>query len=363
MLYFGRIMHIDFKKKLLRWNQEQNFRDMPWKNETNPYRIWLSEIILQQTRVEQGKVYYEKFITVYPTITDLAKAPEKKIFKSWEGLGYYSRCRNLIATARRIVRDHNGQFPSSYEEIRALPGIGPYTAAAIASFAFGLPYAVVDGNVERVLARYFGISTSNGSVAGKKLYHAIAEELLDKKDPSSYNQAIMDFGATVCKPRNPLCDGCFQARNCQAFQNGWVQDLPVRQQTTPRRKRWFYYFIVKAGKNKVWIRERTERDIWQNLFEFALCETGQLIPQDKIRNLPFIRKHFGEKEILIKYISPVYYQTLSHQTISCRFVHLEASMTAFPGFMSVSRKQLRAYPFPKIIADYLGSCPPSNFLW
>src|SRR5580765_3578327 len=196
-------MQIDFKKKLLRWNKEHNFRSMPWKNERDPYRIWLSEIILQQTRVEQGIGYYEKFISAFPTIRHLAIAREKEIFKYWEGLGYYTRCRNLIATAKKIVHEYKGQFPSSYDDIRALPGIGPYTAAAIASFAYGLPYPVVDGNVERVFSRYFGIDASTGTAAGKKLYQSIAIELLDKRNPATYNQAIMDFGATICKPRNP----------------------------------------------------------------------------------------------------------------------------------------------------------------
>src|SRR5450432_4373516 len=197
-------MQIDFTKKLLAWNRNQNKRPMPWKGETNPYRVWLSEIILQQTRVEQGTAYYEKFVAGFPTILDLAKASEKEIFKYWEGLGYYGRCRNLIATAKKIASEYDGRFPSSYAQILLLPGIGPYTAAAIASFAFGLPHAVVDGNVQRVLARYFRMSTPAGSAAGKKLFTDIAGRLLDRKDPAVYNQAIMDFGATICKPKNPL---------------------------------------------------------------------------------------------------------------------------------------------------------------
>jgi A/G-specific adenine glycosylase len=356
-------MQIDFKKKLLQWNREQNFRDMPWKNETNPYRIWLSEIILQQTRVEQGKAYYNKFISTFPTIRHLAKAPEKKIFKHWEGLGYYSRCRNLIATAKKIVLDYNGQFPSTYNDIRELPGIGPYTAAAIASFAFGLPYAVVDGNVERVLSRYFGVTASASTAAGKKIYYSLAGELLDKSDPASYNQAMMDFGATVCKPRNPLCNECILSRNCQAFKNGWVKDLPKKKKPLIRRERWFYYFIIEAGKNKYWIRERTEKDIWQNLYEFKLFESGQIIPQDRISNLPFFRKHFGKKQIPIKYISPVYDQTLTHQTIHCSFVHLNIALAAFPGFLPVSNDQFRAFPFPKLIADYIEKNSSTLSLW
>jgi A/G-specific adenine glycosylase len=350
-------MQIDFKKKLLRWNREHNFRVMPWKNETDPYRIWLSEIILQQTRVEQGIGYYEKFISAFPTIRHLAFAREKEIFKYWEGLGYYTRCKNLIASAKKIVHENNGRFPSSYDDIRALPGIGPYTAAAIASFAYGLPYPVVDGNVERVFSRYFGIDTSPGTVAGKKLYQSIAVELLDKINPAAYNQAIMDFGATICKPRNPLCTECVQVKNCQAFQNGWVQVLPKKQKPLPRKKRWFYYFIIENGQDKFWIRKRTQKDIWQNLYEFALCETGQIIPQAQLLNLAFLRKQFGKKAIQIKHISPVYCQTLTHQIIVCSFVRLNTVLAVLPGFQPVSGKQLRVFPFPKLIADYIKTGP------
>ena len=348
-------MPIDFTKKLLKWNREQNFRLMPWKKETNPYRIWLSEIILQQTRVDQGMAYYEKFLVAFPTITALANASEKEIFKLWEGLGYYTRCRNLIATAKIIAGEQHGRFPSTYQEILALPGIGPYTAAAIASFAFGLPYAVVDGNVERVLARYFGISMPTGSSAGKKLYHTLAGELLDKKSPASYNQAIMDFGATVCKPRNPLCSECIQAKNCQSLQNGWTKVLPRKRPISPRKERWFYYFIVEAGKNKWWIRKREEKDIWQNLYEFVLWETGKLIPQERISEIPFLRKYFGKKGFQIRHISTPVHQLLTHQSITGYFIHLNNTLAEFPGYQSVSGKRLRAFPFPKMIADYIAS--------
>ena len=185
----------DFTKILLKWNKNDNIRSMPWKGEKDPYKIWLSEVILQQTRVEQGWAYYEKFLESFPTIQDLAAAPEQKVFKCWEGLGYYSRCRNLIATAKKIVSDYNGKFPPDYVSIRELKGIGPYTAAAIASFAFDLPYAVVDGNVIRVLARYFGIHTPIDTAEGKNIFSALAQELMDKKQPGLYNQAMMDFGA------------------------------------------------------------------------------------------------------------------------------------------------------------------------
>ena len=341
----------------MKWNQDQNKRAMPWKGESDPYRIWLSEVILQQTRVEQGLAYYKKFITVFPTIEELANAPEKEVFKNWEGLGYYNRCRNLIDTARKISFEYNGIFPSTYHEIKALRGIGPYTAAAIASFAFGLPFAVVDGNVERVLARYFGISTPVGSSAGKKVYARIAEALLDKKNPSAYNQAIMDFGATICKPQKPLCTDCVQMKNCQAFQMGWTNQLPLKRPSVIRKKRCLYYFIVANGKNKVWIRERTQNDIWQNLYEFVLWETGQLIPQDHLHKTPFFKEYFGKKGIKISFVSPVYHQTLTHQSIAGCFVHLDKALPVLAGYQPVSRNRLGEFPFPKLIADYLKNFP------
>jgi A/G-specific adenine glycosylase len=348
-------MQIDFTKQLLMWNRDQNRRSMPWKGEKDPYKIWLSEIILQQTRVEQGLAYYQNFIARFPDVSDLANAPEKEIFKYWEGLGYYSRCRNLIATAKKIVFELNGEFPSIYTEILALPGVGPYTASAIASFAFGLPHAVVDGNVERVLSRYFGISSPMGTAAGKKLYSSLANNLLEKKNPGSYNQAIMDFGATVCKPQNPLCDTCVMAKNCQAFQHGWVSKLPVKPAASPRKKRWLYYFIVDAGKDKVWIRERKGNDIWQNLYEFVLWETGKIIPQNKLQQTAFFRKQFGKQDFAIGHISPAFNQTLTHQLITGHFVHLKLKGPAIKpdGYQSVSRSQLKDFPFPKLIADYI----------
>jgi A/G-specific adenine glycosylase len=347
------MMQMDFTKKLLVWNRNQNKRSMPWKGEQNPYRIWLSEIILQQTRVEQGLAYYEKFISRFPTVLDLAKAPDQEVFKYWEGLGYYTRCRNLIATAKKIAFELNGHFPSSYPEIRTLPGIGPYTAAAIASFAFGLPFAVVDGNVERVIARYFGISEPIGTAAGKKLFNEIAGNLLDKKKPAVFNQAIMDFGATICKPKKPLCAECVQAKNCQAFQKGLTDKLPLKKPTALRKKRFLYYFIVNAGKDSIWIRERTEKDIWQNLFEFVLFETGKIIPQEKLQQSPFFRNNFGNNGFRIQHISAAFRQTLTHQSITSCFIHLSKPLIKLPGYQAIPRNRLSEYPFPKIITDYL----------
>src|ERR1700743_2600318 len=251
-----------FTTLLLKWHIGKNNRIMPWKGEKNPYKIWLSEVILQQTRVEQGRSYYEKFVETFPTIHDLATAPEQKVFKLWEGLGYYSRCRNLIATAKRIDTEYKGVFPSTYEEILGLKGIGPYTAAAISSFAFGLPHAVVDGNVTRVLARCFGISTPVDTMAGRRQFTKLADELLETSRPGVYNQAIMDFGATVCTPRNPQCSSCLQRPACVAWQKGLTEQFPVKQKAPLKRQRCFYYFVVEAPGGKTYIRQRTEKDIW-----------------------------------------------------------------------------------------------------
>src|ERR1700722_8365410 len=262
----------NFTTTLLKWHSTRNFREMPWKGEKEPYRIWLSEVILQQTRVDQGWAYYEKFITTFPTIHDLAIAPEQKVFKLWEGLGYYTRCRNLIATAKIIATDYNGQFPSSYDKILALKGIGPYTAAAIASFAFNLPYAVVDGNVTRVLARFFGISTAIDTTSGKKQFTELADAMLDPRQAGIYNQAIMDFGATVCTPRNPQCASCVQQQGCVAWQKGMTEQLPVKSKTVRKKQRCFYYLIVETPGDNVYIRRRSGKDIWEGLYEFILYE-------------------------------------------------------------------------------------------
>jgi A/G-specific adenine glycosylase len=221
-------MNADFSKKLLHWNKTKNFRTMPWKGEKDPYKIWLSEIILQQTRVEQGWTYYENFIKAFPTVHHLAKAPRKRIFKLWEGLGYYNRCKNLIETAKRISKNYKGKFPRDYQEIKSLKGIGPYTAAAIASFAFNLPFAAVDANVERALSRYFGMSTPTDTADGKRMFAELAGALLDKKNPGIFNQAMMDFGAVICKPKNPLCTICPQQKDCEAYKHQLVDVLPVK---------------------------------------------------------------------------------------------------------------------------------------
>jgi len=348
-------MKADFTAKLMKWNRNLNTRAMPWKGEKDPYKIWLSEIILQQTRVEQGLGYYERFIRAFPTVKHLAKAPQKKVFKLWEGLGYYTRCKNLVATAAFISKEKKGIFPADYETILSLKGVGPYTAAAIASFAYNLPHAVLDGNVFRVLSRYFGINTPIDTPAGKKLYTMLAHELLHRKEPGLYNQAIMDFGAVVCKPQQPLCGQCPQKNDCQALKYNIVKDLPIKEKQLKKKNRWLYYFIVEIKKDTVLIRKRTGKDIWENLYEFVLYERNQLLAPGKKTLTPVLKELFGNQLIHIKNISPVFHQQLTHQTIAGQFIELETETipVTMRGYEAVKKTTIKKYPFPKFISAWL----------
>lgn len=342
-----------FTGSLLQWNTLSNDRPMPWKGEKDPYKIWLSEIILQQTRVEQGWNYYNRFVTTFPTVHELAKAPETKVFKLWEGLGYYTRCKNLIATAKIIAKEKKGVFPDSYEEILKLKGIGPYTAAAIASFAFDLPYAVVDGNVFRVLARYFGIDKPIDSNEGKKIFSSLADELLDKQHPGIYNQALMDFGAVVCKPKLPACSTCPLKKSCVAYLNGSVNDLPVKEKKIIKRTRWLYYLLIQSD-HTIAVKKRGAKDIWENLYEFVLIEEPARTPVKKILLHKAFKTLMGKEKYIVKDISEVYKQQLTHQTIYCQFLNINVHAdTKIKGHEMLPVKNISKLPFPKIITDYL----------
>ena len=326
---------------------------MPWKGEKDPYKIWLSEIILQQTRVEQGWNYYNRFITTFPTIEKLALAPEEKIFKLWEGLGYYTRCKNLIETAEFITKERQGKFPDTYNDILLLKGVGPYTAAAIASFAFNLPCAVVDGNVFRVLARFFGIETAIDSSTGKKVFTTLAEELLNKKLPGIYNQAIMDFGAVICKPKNPLCGVCPLNKKCIALLQNKINLLPVKLGKLIKKSRWFYYLIVEY-KGKIYIRKRGAKDIWENLYEFILLDAEKLLNLEEIKQNTLFKALGAKNTIEIIQVSKIYRQQLTHQTINGSFIQAKVKH-ALPlkDYKAVTYKKLAKLPFPKFITAYL----------
>ncbi|MES1215220.1 MAG: A/G-specific adenine glycosylase [Bacteroidota bacterium] len=351
---------VDLKRKfvtlLLKWNRKQNDRKMPWKGERDPYKIWLSEIILQQTRVQQGLSYYNKFIKTFPDIHKLAKAPDKVIFKMWEGLGYYTRCRNLIISARYISKELDGKFPDSYETIRSLKGIGPYTAAAISSFAFDLPYAVVDGNVFRVLSRVFGIDKPIDSTEGKSFFSKLANELLDKKHSAVYNQALMDFGAIICKPALPLCANCILKKNCIAFLKDRVNVLPVKEKSIRIKNRWFYYLVMEY-KNEIIIRQRASKDIWQQLNEFPLVEMKKHTSPDKIIQVAEGKGWLQDKKYEIVSISPLIRQKLSHQLISGQFIKIRLSkkIRLEKDNLWIKKNRINQLAFPKFINQYLRS--------
>ncbi len=326
---------------------------MPWKGEKDPYKIWLSEVILQQTRVEQGWAYYEKFVAAYPTIQQLAAASDEAVFKLWEGLGYYNRCRNLLFTARYITENMGGNFPADYDSILALKGVGPYTAAAIASFAFNLPYAVVDGNVFRVLSRCFGIDTAIDSAEGRKIFSKLAEDVLDKKQPGLYNQAIMDFGATVCKPAMPLCGKCPLQQVCFAWHSGRVNHLPVKEKVLQKKNRWFTYFLF-ACQGKMLVSKRTGNDIWQSLHEPYLLETEEKPAWDKETVFTWLKDQLDIAKARLVHVSPVFNQQLTHQNIKAQFIKIE--LTAIPPslqpYMWVTPVEAAKLAFPKIINSY-----------
>jgi A/G-specific adenine glycosylase len=347
-------MKSNFTHALMQWHSTKNKREMPWKGEKDPYKIWLSEIILQQTRVEQGLAYYEKFIVNYPTIQKLAAAKDETVFKLWEGLGYYNRCKNLLHTARFVSNELNGKFPNRYDDIIALKGIGPYTAAAIASFAYNQPYAVVDGNVFRVLARVFGIGTPTDSTQGKQAFTTLANEVLDNKRPGLFNQAIMDFGATICKPALPLCSQCPMQKFCIAYANGRVNQLPIKEKVLTKKSRWLYYFLFE-NEGKILVNKRDGKDIWQSLYEFYLLETEAQITWSDTTINQWLQQQFGIKKASIQHISPIHKQQLTHQLIKGQFIKiiLPTKPVALQHYKWQPVKQMNKLAFPKFINAYL----------
>ena len=344
-----------FVNRLLQWNKAENQRQMPWKGEKDPYKIWLSEIILQQTRVEQGLAYYERFITKFPSVVALANAPENEVFKLWEGLGYYSRCRNLVFSAKDVSEKQNGVFPTDYASIRALKGIGDYTAAAIASFAYNLPYAVLDGNDFRVLARIFNIEVPIDSTVGKKQFAALAQSLLPSDHAASYNQAIMDFGATICKPV-PLCAECFVRDKCRAYFLQKQNELPVKQKKIQVKERWFNYIVLQHNGTYA-VNQRNENDIWQSLFEFPLVETDSKKPVTVILKTFQSNYELKPDELLVLNNSSFQKQRLSHQLIHFQFIQARVKKLTpvLEKFTWLSAEELKKYPFPKTLQAYLSN--------
>ncbi len=344
-----------FSDKIIAW-YHLNKRDLPWRNTSDPYKIWLSEIILQQTRVEQGMAYYLAFSKTFPTIKHLAKAENDKIMKMWQGLGYYSRARNLHETAKVISEKYKGKFPDTFEETIKLKGIGEYTAAAIVSFAFNKAHAVVDGNVYRVLARVFGIKTPIDSTTGKKEFIAVANKLLDKKQPGLFNQATMEFGSMQCKPVNPNCSVCVLQNMCYAFEKKQIEILPIKEKKTKIRNRYFNYIVLKH-KNTLAIKKRTAKDIWINLFDFPLIESEkQFTPEDFLKSKEW-KMFIGKEKFIVKNISGDYKHILSHQKITACFYEIEMSnplnKLASKDFLIINQKDFKKYAIPRLVDKYL----------
>lgn len=340
-----------FAANLLDWYKEHK-RDLPWRETTDPYRIWVSEVILQQTRVAQGYDYYCRFVRRFPDVEALAEADEDEVMKYWQGLGYYSRARNLHAAARTVVR--MGGFPETYEAVRGLKGVGDYTAAAICSFAYDMPCAVVDGNVFRVLSRYLGIDEPIDSAKGKKLFLALAQEMLDKSRPSLYNQAIMDFGALQCVPASPSCMSCPLAEACAAFREGRVADLPCRQHKTKTRDRHFIYLYVRAGEC-TFLRRRGTGDIWQNLYEFPLIETLSPLSEEELLASASFASLFGKAEAgRVSLVGKQVKHVLSHQVIytDCYVVELADEKSELSGYQRVREEDLHNFPVSRLLSRF-----------
>ncbi len=342
---------MDFSKLLIHWYL-QNKRDLPWRKTVNPYYIWLSEIILQQTRVNQGLAYYEKFVETFPTINDLANASEEKVLKLWQGLGYYSRARNLHFSAQYIINELNGKFPNTYKDLLKLKGVGDYTASAIASICFNEPCAVVDGNVFRVLARYFGINIPINSTEGIKTFKKLAIELLDVKNPATFNQAIMEFGAIQCKPKNPECTICPLQNSCKAFADKTIEILPFKDKKVSIKNRFFNYLVVISPNNEIILNKRKGKGIWKNLYEFPLIETGQEINVLELVEMDEFHQIITEKSDISLFNKKAITHKLTHQHLSVKFwiINTEKKIEN-----SISIENFKKYPVPILIQNFAES--------
>lgn len=310
-----------FTEELIQWYRK-NKRDLPWRRTTDPYAIWVSEIILQQTRVAQGLPYYVQFMDKFPEVEALAEADESVLLRIWQGLGYYSRARNMHKTAKTVIEKFGGKFPSDYKSLLTLPGIGPYTAAAIASFSAEECRAVVDGNVSRVLARYFGISESITSSKGQASIQGLAQELIPCEAPAEYNQAIMEYGALVCTPKNTACITCNLHPGCFAFKHKLVQALPVKNKAKRKKDRYFHYFVIRDQKDRIRLQQRKQPDVWQHLYELPLFETSDSYSiSTLLNNNAFIEKFGSNLQIVFE--SAPKTQILSHQKIHAKFYEVQ----------------------------------------
>lgn len=346
---------------LLAW-YEQNKRELPWRNTENPYLIWMSEVILQQTRVEQGLPYYQRFTERYPTVADLAAAHDDEVMKLWQGLGYYNRAANMLRTARLVMSDFNGVFPTTYEGLLTLKGIGPYTAAAIASFAYHEPHAVVDGNVYRVLSRVFGIDEPINSTSGKKLFANLAQELLNIKHPATHNQAMMELGATVCKPRQALCNTCVLAAVCEARRQNKVYDLPVKEKKRKPVDRYLNYIVTDDGKGYTYLRQRIDEGIWNKLYEFPVIETEAVPTAAALLKHEQMKERFSVVPEQLEVTFTAKHQ-LTHQTIYAVFWKAGGKQTlpkAEQGFIRIAFNKVHDFAVPRLLERFINTILPKR---
>jgi len=348
---------MDFAEKLKNW-YAVNKRHLPWRETTDPYKIWISEVILQQTRIDQGLDYYLRFVGRFPDVRSLANASEDEILKLWQGLGYYSRARNMHFTAKTIVERYNGKFPETFEGLIALKGVGPYTAAAIASIGFGRATPVIDGNVMRVISRWFAIDEAVDSGKGKKMIGEALAEIFDSDDPGTFNQAIMDFGAMVCKPKNPNCQDCPFSLNCAAFSQNLVSELPRKSKAVKQVKRYFHYLVISFLKDEtmfILLKKRDEKDIWGGLYEFPMIETGEGVEPDALMKSAQWQDFFDGIDPEIIHISQAYKHQLTHQQLFAVFYHVRLNKSVPERFEPsvVKMKELHTFPVPRLIDRYL----------
>ena len=346
----------EIQETLAQW-YETHQRELPWRSDPSPYHVWLSEIILQQTRVNQGHDYFLRFVERWPTLADLAAASEEEVIKMWQGLGYYSRARNLHQCARQLMERHGGSFPKDFKKLLELQGIGQYTAAAIASIAFGMPYAVVDGNVYRVLARLYDIETPINNDEGVKCFKALADALLDHKHPGRHNQALMEFGALQCVPKHPDCAPCPLQAHCLAFAHQTIEQRPVKEKKTKVRTRYFNYLVIKTEDHQVYLKKRTGNDIWKNLYDFPCVESASPMTPETVFNSVEAKSLLENHGFLIERISSPFTHKLTHQTIVATFIEIKI----YGFFSSIQTKniflspenELGSFPVPKLIDNYL----------
>ena len=341
---------MNFSNLLIQWYL-LNKRDLPWRNTINPYHIWLSEIMLQQTRVAQGTPYFLAFTTAFPTVFDLAKADEEQVLKLWQGLGYYSRARNLHKAAQYVAFELNGVFPNNYKQLLELKGVGEYTAAAIASFSYNESVPVVDGNVFRVLSRYFDVETDIALASAKKEFATLAFELMPKEDPATFNQAIMEFGALQCVPRNPDCTICVFNASCLALQKNKINQLPVKSKKLKVTKRYFSYLVIADENDNTLVQKRTAKGIWHNLYEFPLIESEKEEGFEYIENSLKSSLVVDNKVIsIMEYDDKSNVHKLSHQHLYIRFWKVTVAGLVLNG---IDNKVLRSFPFPIVIHNFI----------